>query len=211
MEFQNLTKEFDEKVVVNKLSMSLFEGEIYCLLGHNGAGKSTTINMLTGILKPDAGTIRILDFDYYTQMHLIRSKTGVCLQTDVLYDDLTVREHLEFYANLKGTPSGQMETMVEQMITRCGLTGEQFKKTKELSGGNKRKTCLACAAIGDSRLLFLDEPSSGLDPGSRRIIWGLIDSLRKEGRTIILTTHHLEEAEFLANRIGFLAHGEMLV
>lgn len=94
---------------------------------------------------------------------------------------------------------------------RCGLVDEQMKKTKELSGGNKRKTCLACAAVGDSQILFLDEPSSGLDPNSRRVIWSLIESLRKEGRTVILTTHHLEEAEFLANRIGILAHGEMLV
>lgn len=93
------------------------------------------------------------------------------------------------------------------MIVRCGLKDERNKLTKELSGGNKRKTCLACASVGDSQLLFLDEPSSGLDPSSRRVIWTLIDSLRREGRTLILTTHHLEEAEALANRIGILAHG----
>lgn len=179
MYLKNLKKSFDDKVIVNDLSLSLFQGEIFCLLGHNGAGKTTTINMLTGILQPDAGSINILGYDYYTQMSRIRSKTGVCLQIDVLYNELTVEEHLSYYASIKGIPPDMVQATVDQMIAKCGLTEERMKMTKELSGGNKRKTCLVCASIGDSQLLFLDEPSSGLDPGSRRVIWHLIESLRR--------------------------------
>lgn len=156
MYLKNLTKTFDEKVIVDKLSLSLFQGEIFCLLGHNGAGKSTTINILTGILQPDSGVINIFGYDYYNEMTLIRNKTGVCLQIDVLYDDLTVREQLQFFANIKGIPAERLEMTVNEMINRCGLADEQYKRTKQLSGGNKRKTCLACASIGDSQLLFLD-------------------------------------------------------
>ena len=140
-------------------------------------------------------------------MSEIRNRTGVCLQVDVLYNDLTVREHLEFYSKIKGIPINEAAAKVDEMIVKCGLREEQHKKAQELSGGNKRKTCLACASIGNSDLIFLDEPSSGLDPNSRKVIWGLINDLRAEGRTIVLTTHHLEEAEALANRIGILAHG----
>lgn len=124
-------------------------------------------------------------------MTKIRSKTGVCLQIDVLYDDITVKEHLEYYASIKGIPLSMIEHTVNEMARKCGITEEMNKKAKELSGGNKRKTCLACASVGDSQVLFLDEPSSGLDPSSRRIIWSLIESLKREGRTIVLTTHHL--------------------
>lgn len=147
--------------------------------------------MLTGILQPDSGVINIFGYDYYTQMSEIRNRTGVCLQVDVLYDDLTVREHIEFYSKIKGIPINDAPAKVDEMIVKCGLQDEQHKKAKELSGGNKRKTCLACASIGNSDLIFLDEPSSGLDPNSRKIIWGLINELRAEGRTIVLTTHHL--------------------
>jgi ATP-binding cassette, subfamily A (ABC1), member 3 len=109
----------------------------------------------------------------------IRNKTGVCLQIDVLYDELTVQEHLEFYANLKGIPLDMISNTVNEMIMKCGINDERNKKAKELSGGNKRKACLACASVGDSQLLFLDEPSSGLDPSSRRVIWDLIESLKR--------------------------------
>lgn len=105
-----------------------------------------------------------------------------------------MREQIEFYANIKGISAEQMNSVVDNIIVKCCLSEEQDKRTKVLSGGNKRKTCLACASVGDSQLLFLDEPSSGLDPNSRRVIWSMIESLRREGRTLILTTHHLEEA-----------------
>jgi ATP-binding cassette subfamily A (ABC1) protein 3 len=147
-------------------------------LGHNGAGKSTTINILTGILKPDKGKINIFGLDYETEMAQIRQKIGVCLQIDVLYDRITVKEHLEFYGKLKGFNGPRLEQKVSETIKKSCLETEIDKRAETLSGGNKRKLCLACAAIGDSELIFLDEPSSGMDPKTRRMIWGMIEDLR---------------------------------
>lgn len=187
----NVSKSFGSKRVIDNLSLNFYESEIFCLLGHNGAGKSTTINLLTGLLSADNGHISILGQTYPYGTDEIRKNIGLCLQYNVLYDDLTIEEHLRYYFRIKNKDQTQMEREVDRIIEQCALGNERGKIAKNLSGGNKRKLCLGNSLIGGARLIFLDEPSSGLDPNSRQAIWGILKSIESENRCIILTTHHL--------------------
>ncbi|KRW99166.1 P-loop containing nucleoside triphosphate hydrolase [Pseudocohnilembus persalinus] len=185
---------------------------IYSLLGHNGSGKTTFINLLTGMIKKNSGQIQFsnhgdLDFNYDN----IRQNIGLCSQKDVLYDDLTVVEHLRFYGKLKGKKGQQLEDEIFNLIPKIGLQQEFTKQAKNLSGGNKRKLSLGMALIGSSKIILLDEPTSGMDSISRRQLWDILETIKEEQRTIILTTHHLEEAEALADRIGIMNKGKLVI
>lgn len=171
------------------------------------------INLLTGMLKPDSGSgsIRLNGMNYADELEQIRRTTGVCVQQDILYDRLTVKEHLRYYAELKGVPDRHLEAEVDSIVATCALAGEELKQAANLSGGNKRKLCLGIALVGGSKLVFLDEPSSGLDPNSRQSIWAILRQIRDQNRTIVLTTHHLEEAEILAQRVGIMNHGKLAI
>jgi len=195
------------KVALQGLDVTCYEGEIFCLLGQNGAGKSTTINLLTGMMQPSSGSARVLGLDVATQMDDIRRTMGVCPQHDCLWDELTVREHLAFVASVRGLGAGA-DKAIAQQISQVGLAEKTDARSCTLSGGQKRKLSLAMALLGNSRIVFLDEPTSGMDPYSRRFTWNLLQNNRA-GRVIILTTHFMDEADALGDRIGIMAHGRL--
>ncbi|KAN0018400.1 hypothetical protein ACTFIU_011016 [Dictyostelium citrinum] len=211
---RNLRKEFKTgdglRVAVNDLYLDMFDGQIHGLLGPNGSGKSTTIAMLTGLLPPTSGTAFILGNDITYQMSDVRKYTGVCLQTDIIWNQLTVLEHLEIYASLKGiTNKKQIKADALKMANEIDLGEKLHTPAGSLSGGQKRKLCLGIAFIGRSTIIFLDEVSSGMDPSSRRKVWDFLLS-HKKGRTIILTTHYLDEADYLSDRISIISHGKLI-
>ncbi|KAN0044900.1 hypothetical protein ACTA71_006426 [Dictyostelium dimigraforme] len=211
---RNLRKEFKTgdglRVAVNDLYLDMFDGQIHGLLGPNGSGKSTTIAMLTGLLQPTNGTAFILGNDITYQMSQVRKYTGVCLQTDIIWNQLTVLEHLEIYASLKGiTNKKQIKSEALKMANEVDLAEKLHTPAGSLSGGQKRKLCLGIAFIGRSTIIFIDEVSSGMDPSSRRKVWDFLLN-HKKGRTIILTTHYLEEADYLADRISIISHGKLI-
>jgi ABC-type multidrug transport system ATPase subunit len=209
---RGLTKKFETpdgvKTAVNALNLDFVEGQIAALLGHNGAGKTTTISMLTGLIPPTSGDAYAFGDSITTGMESIRKHLGVCPQHDVLWPDLTVKEHLLFFAGIKGVPKNDVERVVMDMIREVGLTEKINALSSDLSGGQKRKLSVGIALIGGSKIVILDEPTSGMDPYSRRFTWNLIQNNR-EGRVIILTTHFMDEADILGDRIAIMAHGDV--
>ncbi|KAI1884433.1 hypothetical protein AGOR_G00226350 [Albula goreensis] len=193
---------------VRDLTVNMFEGQITVLLGHNGAGKTTTLSMLTGLFPPTSGRAYINGYDISQDMALIRRSLGLCPQHDVLFDNLTVREHLLFYAQLKGYPREKIPEEVDRIICMLNLEDKRFARSKTLSGGMKRKLSIGIALIGDSKVVMLDEPTSGMDPSARRATWDLLQG-QKRGRTILLTTHFMDEADLLGDRIAIMAGGEL--
>ena len=174
----------------------------------NGAGKTTTINMLTGLFQPTSGDATVYGRSIVTDMMGVRKLIGICPQHDVLFLTLTVSEHLRFYAALRGVPDSELDRVVTQKIAQVGLTEKTAVRAGSLSGGMKRKLSLAIALVGDSKAVFLDEPTSGMDPYSRRSTWNTLQS-EKDGRVMILTTHFMEEADLLGDRIGIMAEGKL--
>lgn len=186
------------KVAVDDLSVEMFENEITVLLGHNGAGKSTTIAMLTGMMRPTSGTALINGYDIRTETRKARGSFGLCAQHNVLFDELTVREHILFYSILKGLDAKSAENEVRKYTDLLNLLPGKIAST--LSGGMKRKLSLANALCGGSKFLLCDEPTSGMDPTARRELWTTLQS-EKKTRTILLTTHYMDEADILGDRI----------
>ncbi|KAJ7419550.1 ATP-binding cassette sub-family A member 12 [Willisornis vidua] len=203
-----ITKVYGSKAAVDNLSLNFYEGNITSLLGHNGAGKTTTISILTGLFPTSSGTIFVYGKDIRTDQEVIRKNMGVCMQHNVLFNYLTTKEHLLLYGYIK-VPHWSKEELyqeVKRTLKETGLYSHRHKLAGTLSGGMKRKLSIAIALLGGSRVVILDEPTTGVDPCSRRSIWEII-SKNKKGRTIILSTHHLDEAEVLSDRIAFLEHG----
>lgn len=196
------------KEAVRDLTLNMFEGQITVLLGHNGAGKTTTLSMLTGLFPPSSGRAYINGYDICQDMALIRRSLGLCPQHDVLFDNLTVREHLLFYTQLKGYPREKIPGEVDRIIRILNLEDKRNAKCKTLSGGMKRKLSIGIALIGDSKVVMLDEPTSGMDPSARRATWDLLQG-EKRGRTILLTTHFMDEADLLGDRIAIMTSGEL--
>ncbi|XP_073522622.1 phospholipid-transporting ATPase ABCA1 isoform X2 [Phyllobates terribilis] len=207
---QNLVKIYRDgkKVAVDGLSLSFYEGQITSFLGHNGAGKTTTMSILTGLFPPTSGTAYIMGKDIRTELNSIRQNLGVCPQHNVLFDMLTVEEHIWFYARLKGLSEEKVKAEMEQMINDVGLPNKKKSKTSQLSGGMQRKLSVALAFVGGSKVVILDEPTAGVDPYSRRGIWELLLKYR-QGRTIILSTHHMDEADILGDRIAIISQGKL--
>ncbi|XP_056305293.1 phospholipid-transporting ATPase ABCA3 [Danio aesculapii] len=196
------------KEAVRDLTLNMFEGQITVLLGHNGAGKTTTLSMLTGLFPPSSGRAYINGYDICQDMALIRRSLGLCPQHDVLFDNLTVREHLLFYTQLKGYPREKIPGEVDRIIRILNLEDKRNARSKTLSGGMRRKLSIGIALIGDSKVVMLDEPTSGMDPSARRATWDLLQG-EKRGRTILLTTHFMDEADLLGDRIAIMASGEL--
>ena len=185
------------KVAVHGLNLTIYRDQIFVLLGHNGAGKTTTMTMLTGLYMPSSGDATVQGRSIKTQMPEIRQRIGVCPQHDVLFAELTVIEHLQIFAGLKGLVGAEAETEVEEKIAEVGLTEKKAVRSSNLSGGQRRKLSLAISLIGNSTAVFLDEPTSGMDPYSRRSTWNILQSNR-EGRVIILTTHFMGTPSYKA-------------
>uniref|UniRef100_A0A671YN55 ATP binding cassette subfamily A member 3 n=1 Tax=Sparus aurata TaxID=8175 RepID=A0A671YN55_SPAAU len=212
IKIKHLAKEFrvsnKTRQAVRDLTLNMFEGQITVLLGHNGAGKTTTLSMLTGLFPPSSGRAYINGYDICQDMALIRRSLGLCPQHDVLFDNLTVREHLLFYAQLKGYSKEKIPDEVDRIIRILNLEDKRQARSKTLSGGMKRKLSIGIALIGDSKVVMLDEPTSGMDPSARRATWDLLQG-EKRGRTILLTTHFMDEADLLGDRIAIMAGGEL--
>ncbi|KAF6732548.1 ATP-binding cassette sub-family A member 3 [Oryzias melastigma] len=212
VKIKHLSKEFTlgnkTRKAVRDLTLNMFEGQITVLLGHNGAGKTTTLSMLTGLFPPSSGRAYINGYDICQDMALIRRSLGLCPQHDVLFDNLTVREHLLFYAQLKGYSKDKIPDEVDRIIRILNLEDKRQARSKTLSGGMKRKLSIGIALIGDSKVVMLDEPTSGMDPSARRATWDLLQG-EKRGRTILLTTHFMDEADLLGDRIAIMAGGEL--
>ncbi|KAG9132657.1 hypothetical protein Leryth_016697, partial [Lithospermum erythrorhizon] len=212
IQIRNLHKVYDTRkgncCAVNSLQLTLYENQILALLGHNGAGKSTTISMLVGLLRPTSGDAFIFGKSILTDMNDIRKMIGVCPQYDILFPELTVKEQLEIFATLKGVSEESLANVVTEMVDEVGLADKVNTAVSALSGGMKRKLSLGIALLGDSKVIVLDEPTSGMDPYSMRLTWQLIKKLKK-GRTILLTTHSMDEADVLGDRIAIMANGSL--
>ena len=196
------------KKAVNQLTMDMYEGQITCLLGHNGAGKTTTINILTGLMMPTSGGATYYGYDINSMYDLgvIRAMTGVCPQHDILFDNLTCDEHLRIFGTFKGIKD--VDSEVERLLEAVLLTEKRHAQAGTLSGGQKRKLSVAIALIGNPKFVFLDEPSAGLDPYSRRALWDLLKAAKKD-KVILLTTHFMDEADILSDRKAIIADGTL--
>jgi len=197
-------------IAVNNVDLTLYEGQITVLLGHNGAGKTTLLSMLSGLIAPTSGNATVFGRDLGTDLQAIQRDLGICPQHDVLWPDLTVEEHLHIFANIKNLSSEKTyrDTLIRKALQDVGLLSKAHSQTKTLSGGQKRKLSVAIALLGDSKVILLDEPTSGMDPFSRRATWQLLQRSR-EGRVIILTTHFMDEADILGDRIAIMSHGQL--
>lgn len=209
VETDELTRTFGEFTAVDRVSLRIRQGGIYGFLGPNGSGKSTTIRMLCGILEPSAGSGRVMGLDITRQSEQIKANIGYMSQKFSLYDDLSVRENLEFYAGMYSLPPTLKKERIEEMIRMAGLTGRDNELTANLSGGWKQRLALGSSILHRPTILFLDEPTGGVDPKSRRMFWDIIYELSAAGTTVMVTTHFMDEAEH-CDEIGFIFEGRLI-
>lgn len=203
---QDLHKSYGSLMAVNGISFHVFQGEVYSFLGPNGAGKTTTVEMLEGLRKPDSGDISVLGEDPWHSASRLRGRVGIMPQDFHFIERITPKESIRYYCTLFGVPDKSRE-----LLELVELTEVQNMYFQNLSGGQKQKVGICLALVNDPELVFLDEPTTGLDPKARRKIWDLIRKLKSEGKTVILTTHYLEEAEMLADRVAIMDHGKIIV
>lgn len=204
-----LEKRFGNFTAVDKVSFEVDRGEIFGFLGPNGAGKSTTIRMLCGILGPTAGEGKVAGFDIFREAEKIKTQIGYMSQKFSLYEDLTVEENINFYSGIYRIEPAKKRQRKEWVIEMAGLEQHRNSRTKILSGGWKQRLALGCAILHEPPIIFLDEPTAGVDPISRRQFWDLIYELSGKGVTIFVTTHYMDEAEY-CDRIGFIYHGKLI-
>ncbi|KAK3796087.1 hypothetical protein RRG08_044081 [Elysia crispata] len=201
-----LRKVFGKKVAVAGTSLKMYDGQITALLGHNGAGKTTTMSMLTGFIPPTSGTAEVNGCDIHEDIQGVRESLGLCPQHNILFDTMTVKEHLVFFARLKGMNGSEMKKEVMATVKEVGLETKINARSQSLSGGQKRKLSVGIALIGGSKVVILDEPTSGMDPAARRQTWNVLQRARRD-RTIVLSTHYMDEADLLGDRIAIMAEG----
>ena len=209
VDVRNLTRRFGDFVAVDHLTFSVPEGQIFGFLGPNGAGKTTTIKMLTGLLAPSAGEGRVAGFDILADAESIKQRIGYMSQLFSLYADLTVDENIAFFASLYGVTGARLRERRDWVLRMAGLTGERARLTGELPLGWKQRLALGCAVLHEPPILFLDEPTSGVDPLSRRSFWDLIYTLADRGTTIFVSTHYMEEAEY-CHRLALMNRGRLI-
>ena len=209
IEIKSLSKKYKDLVAVDNLSLSVEEGELYSLLGVNGAGKSTTVNMLCGLTNPTSGDAFLLGFDIKKDRKALSKLINVSPQETAIAPKLSVWENLLFVASIYGIEKGEREIKTKKILAKMGLEEVKNKKAELLSGGMKRRLSIALALISDPKILFLDEPTLGLDVLARRELWKIIKDLKGK-ITIVLTTHYMEEAEALSDRVGIMAKGKLV-
>jgi ABC-2 type transport system ATP-binding protein len=205
----NLSKRFGKFVAVDRVSFDIRRGEVFGFLGPNGSGKSTTIRMLCGILLPTSGTGRVAGFDVARYPEQVRQNIGYMSQRFSLYEELTVRENLDFFAGIYGLPPTEAAARREEVVSLAGLTDERDVLAHDLPGGLRQRLALACAVIHNPPVLFLDEPTAGVDPISRREFWGLIRTMAAGGTAILVTTHYMDEAEHCRS-LAFIYQGRLI-
>ncbi|HQR18469.1 MAG TPA: ABC transporter ATP-binding protein [Gemmatimonadales bacterium] len=204
-----LRKVFGHLAAVDGLDLTVGRGEVFGLLGPNGSGKTTTIRMLTGLLAPTSGTATVDGVDVTESPELVRRRIGYMSQRFGLYDDLTVEENLRFYASVYGLRGAERSRRLEELVVELGFTERVHQMAGTLSGGWKQRLALACATAHRPRVLFLDEPTAGVDPAARRQFWELIYGFARQGITILVTTHYMDEAE-RCGRLAFLSRGHLI-
>ncbi|GBG56719.1 multidrug ABC transporter ATP-binding protein [Sporomusaceae bacterium FL31] len=209
VETHQLTRHFGSFIAVNQVSLQIRKGSIYGFLGPNGSGKSTTIRMLCGILQPTAGGGQVLGLDIAKDSEAIKAKIGYMSQKFSLYNDLTVLENLDFYAGMYNLSGDRKQERIAEMIAMAGLTGRENELTSNLSGGWKQRLALGCSILHQPPILFLDEPTGGVDPKSRRMFWDIIYNMAAAGTTVMVTTHFMDEAEH-CDEIGFIYQGSLI-
>ena len=209
LEVLGLTKKFGNFTAVDHVSFTVQPGEVLGYLGPNGSGKTTTIRMLCGLMTPTEGTARIMGIDVTQNPEAVKPHIGYMSQKFALYDDLKVLENLQFYAGVYDVPEAEEPARLDEILHMAGLSDRANAFTKELSGGWRQRLALGCALIHRPPLLFLDEPTSGVDPVARREFWDLIYQLASEGTTVFITTHYMDEAEH-CNRAAFMYRGKLL-
>jgi ABC-2 type transport system ATP-binding protein len=202
---EGLRKTYGQTRAVDGVSFDVQSGEVFGLLGPNGAGKTTTVEILEGLRTPDGGNVHVLGIDVARHPEALKERIGVSLQTPALYPKLTVAELLDLFRSFysRGRPAAELIALLD-------LEEKRNTRTKELSGGQRQRLAVALALVNDPELLFLDEPTTGLDPAARRSLWTIVTSLRSEGKSILLTTHYMEEAEILCDRVAIMDHGRIL-
>ena len=209
IEVRELTKRFGKFTAVDRVSFSVSKGEIFGFLGPNGAGKSTTIRMLCGLLSSSAGTALVGGYDINKESERVREHIGYMSQKFSLYRDMTVAENIAFYGGVYGLRGERLRKREEYVVRMAGLAGLEDQLTGQLSGALQQRLALGCAVLHEPPILFLDEPTSGVDPISRRLFWDLIQGLARDGVTVLITTHFMDEAEF-CGRIGFISGGRLI-
>jgi ABC-2 type transport system ATP-binding protein len=206
----NLVKRFEDVTALDGLSFNVKVGEIFGLLGPNGAGKTTLINILCGLIEPTSGRASVLCFDVQKGSSKIKEKIGVCPQEPAFFPYLTGRENIELIGSLHCMPKKENKERTDWILEKVGLGKSARRRAGKYSGGMVRRMSLAMALVNDPEIAFLDEPTVGMDPQTRRATWGLIKDLKEKGSTIILTTHYIEEAEALADRVGIIDNGKLI-
>jgi ABC-2 type transport system ATP-binding protein len=206
IEVDKLTKRYGDLLAVNELSFNVIKGEIFALLGPNGAGKTTTVEIIDTIRKPTSGNVSLLGMDVMKRKHDIVPRIGVLPQGFSSFDRITVRETLQYYSRLFSCGNTDIDGLIE-LVNLKDKTREQYKN---LSGGLKQRLGIAIALVNDPEVLFLDEPTTGLDPRSRHEVWNLMLGLKEKGKTVFLTTHYMEEAEFLADTVAIISKGKII-
>lgn len=209
IEAQGLTKKFGDVVAVEEVSLAISRGEIFGFLGPNGSGKSTVIRMLCGLLQPTAGGARLDGWDVVARAEEVKKRIGYMSQRFSLYEDLTVKENLDFYGALYGLGSGRLAERRRAVLALAGLEESQGRSAKVLSGGFRQRLALACSLIHEPKIVFLDEPTAGIDPVARREIWDLLFRLAGEGTTLFVTTHYMDEAE-RCFRVGYIYQAKLV-
>jgi len=207
---QGLTKRYPKLVAVDNLQLEINKGEIFGLLGPNGSGKTTIVNMITGLIREDSGSIEVLGLDAKKSRRKLLSKIGMVPQETALYDELTAYENLMFHADLYEVPSSEKESRIKKLLDLVQLWDRRNDRVGGYSGGMRRRLAIARALLHEPEFVILDEPTLGVDVQSRRAIWDFIKQLPEQGRTVLLTTNYLDEANALADRVAILDHGKIV-
>ena len=207
---EHLTKKFSDVTAVDDLSLQVANSELFGLLGPNGAGKTTIINILCGLLKPTGGSASVCDYDISKDPTKVKELIGVCIQETAVYPYLTGAENVELFGNLHAMDKATLKARTTMLLQKMGLTEDAKRKSDKYSGGMKRRLSLILALIHDPQVAFLDEPTVAMDPQSRHAVWDFVRELKTQGKTIILTTHYMEEAEELCDRVGIIDHGKLI-
>ncbi len=207
---EHLSKKYQDVNALDDLSLQVAKGELFGLLGPNGAGKTTTINILCGLLKPSSGDAKICGYDVQKDPAKVKELIGVCIQETAIYPYLTGAENVDLFGNLHAMDKAALNNRRVLLLKKLGLSEDAKRRAGKYSGGMKRRLSLILALIHDPQIAFLDEPTVAMDPQSRHAVWDFLKELKKENKTLILTTHYMEEAEELCDRVGIIDHGKLI-
>jgi len=208
--FSGVSKVYDNVIALRGVSLEIEENEVFTLLGPNGAGKSTLLKIAVGLIKPTEGSVRVLGIDVLKEPQRVKEVVGYVPQESIVYDEMKGLENLRFYASLYGMPKEVAEDRIGKYVSLLGLSNYINRRVRTYSGGLKKKLSIAASLIHDPKVLILDEPTTGLDPSSRRDVWSILEELKRSGKTILMATHYMEEAEALADRVAIINEGSVI-